>query len=332
MNTLIVKTTTMTTSIYWGCKMKKFEHIPVMLNECIEGLAVKDGGVYFDGTVGGGNHSYAILKACSPTGRLIATDLDDDAISAATEKLKEFNGRFKIYKSNYKDFENVLRQDGTELLDGVLLDFGVSSFQLDETTRGFSYMRPEAPLDMRMDKQQSLTAQEVVNTYSVKDLTRILRDYGEEKFAFQIANRIEQARKLNPITTCGQLVEIIEDTIPKKFQQNGPCARKSFQAIRIEVNGELEGLYDCVIGFTRKLKPGGRIAILTFHSLEDRIVKQAFRELETDCICDKNLPVCVCGKKKEIEVITKKPVVASVHEMAINSRSKCAKLRVAQKI
>jgi 16S rRNA (cytosine1402-N4)-methyltransferase len=312
--------------------MGSFAHLPVMLDECIEGLQVKDGGVYFDGTVGGGGHSYRILEKSAPTGRLIATDLDDEAIAAATERLSPFAGRFHIYKSNYKNFDEVLEQDGTDLLDGVLLDFGVSSFQLDEERRGFSYMKKEAPLDMRMNPEADLTAETVVNEYSVQELAKILKEYGEEKFAYKIATEIEAARKSKRITTCGELVDIIEKSIPKKFQQNGPCARKSFQAIRIEVNGELDGLYDCVVGLTRRLKKGGRIAILTFHSLEDRIVKQAFRQLELDCICDKSLPVCVCGKKKEIEVITKKPIVASVKEMAINSRSKCAKLRIAEKV
>ncbi len=312
--------------------MKDFEHIPVMLNECIEGLNVKDGGVYFDGTLGGGGHSYKILECSAPNGRLIATDLDNDAIAAATKRLSVFEGRFSIYKSNYKDFENVLEEDETALLDGVLLDFGVSSFQLDEETRGFSYMKPNAPLDMRLDQTASLTAEIIVNEYSAQQISRILKVYGEEKFANIIANNIVKRRTVAPIKTAGQLVEIIEQSIPKKFQQNGPCARKSFQAIRIAVNGELEGLYECVIGFTRRLKRGGRIAILTFHSLEDRIVKQAFKELETSCTCPKTLPVCVCGKKKEIEVITKKPIVASQEEMANNSRSRCAKLRIAQKI
>lgn len=312
--------------------MKEFAHIPVMLEECMDGLKLKDGGTYFDGTIGGGGHSYEILKRSAPTGMLIATDLDDDAISAADNRLSEFSGRYKIFKSNYKEYEKVLNLAQVDKLDGVMLDFGVSSFQLDCEERGFSYMKPEAPLDMRMNRSSDLTAEIVVNEYSVKELTRILRDYGEEKFAQQIASNIAKARASKPLKTCGELVEIIENSIPAKFKQNGPCSRKSFQAIRIAVNGELEGLYECVIGLIRKLKKGGRIAILTFHSLEDRIVKQAFRYLECDCICNKNLPVCVCGKKSEIEIITKKPITASVKEMAINSRSKCAKLRIAEKI
>ena len=312
--------------------MKEFSHIPVMLEECMQGLNLKDGGVYFDGTVGGAGHSFEILKRTAPTGRLIATDLDDDAILAAERRLSVFEGRFKIYKSDYKDFDKVLTEAGVESLDGAILDFGVSSFQLDTEERGFSYMKPNAPLDMRMNRGQSLTAEILINEYSQNEIAKILKEYGEEKFASAIAANVVKARTRNRITTCGELVEIIESSIPKKFQQNGPAARKSFQAIRIAVNGELKGLYECVTGLTRRLKKGGRIVILTFHSLEDRIVKQAFRYLETDCICDKNLPVCVCGKVQEVEVITKKPIIASVKEMALNSRSKCAKLRIAEKI
>lgn len=311
--------------------MKEFSHIPVMLEECMQGLNIKDGGVYFDGTVGGAGHSYEILRR-NPTGRLIATDLDDDAILAADGRLSAFRGRYEIYKSDYKDFETVLEKAGVDRLDGAILDFGVSSFQLDTEERGFSYLKPNAPLDMRMNRGQSLTAEIIVNEYSQNEISKILKEYGEEKFASSIAANIVKARTRNRLTTCGELVDIIENSIPKKFQQNGPAARKSFQAIRIAVNGELKGLYDCVVGLTRRLKKGGRIAILTFHSLEDRIVKQAFRYLETDCICDKSLPVCVCGKVKEVEIITKKPVIASLKEMAVNSRSKCAKLRVAEKI
>ena len=312
--------------------MKEFSHIPVMLEECMQGLNLKDGGVYFDGTVGGAGHSFEILKRTAPTGRLIATDLDDDAISAAERRSSVFEGRFKIYKSDYKDFKKVLTKAEINSLDGAILDFGVSSFQLDTEERGFSYMKPNAPLDMRMNRRQSLTAEILINEYSQNEIAKILKEYGEEKFASTIAANIVKARTRNRITMCGELVDVIENSIPKKFQQNGPAARKSFQAIRIAVNGELKGLYECVTGLTRRLKKGGRMVILTFHSLEDRIVKQAFRYLETDCICDKNLPVCVCGKVQEVEVITKKPIIASVKEMTLNSRSKCAKLRIAEKI
>ncbi len=309
-----------------------FAHIPVMFEECLQGLNLKDGGIYFDGTIGGAGHSYGILKRTSPSGRLIATDLDDDAIAAASKRLDEFDGRFKIYKSDYKQFENVFSAAEIDLIDGAILDFGVSSWQLDNKDRGFSYMKQDAPLDMRMDAKQLLTAEKIINEYSQREIAKILKVYGEEKFASNIAANIVRAREKGAITTCGELVNIIENSIPKKFQQNGPAARKSFQAIRIAVNGELNGLYDCVVNLTRRLKKGGRIVILTFHSLEDRIVKEAFKFLEKDCICDKNLPVCVCGKKKEIEIITKKPIVASDEEMKKNTRSKCAKLRIAEKI
>ena len=312
--------------------MATFSHIPVMLEECMEGLDVHDGGIYFDGTIGGGNHSYEILKRSSPSGRLIATDLDDEAIAAATQKLSPFKGRFEIYKSNYKNYGQVFEQAGVDLLDGILLDFGVSSHQLDTEDRGFAYMKKDAPLDMRMDRSNPLTAEIILNTYPQQEIARILKVYGEERFSSQIAANVVERRSKNPIKTCGEFVEIIESSIPKKFQQNGPAARKSFQAVRIAVNGELDGLYECVTGLTRRLKSGGRIAILTFHSLEDRIVKQAFNQLEADCVCPKTLPVCVCGKKKEIEILTKKPVTATLKEMAINSRSKSAKLRIARKI
>ena len=312
--------------------MSGFSHYPVMLEECMEALAPERGGLYFDGTLGGAGHSYEILKRSSPAGRLIATDLDDEAIAAAKERLSPFEGRFSIHKSNFKNYSEVLDKEGVELLDGVMLDFGISSHQIDEPERGFSYMRSDAPLDMRMDTSAPLTAEDVINDYPQKELARILKEYGEEKFAPQIAANVVRARESSRIKTCGEFVKIIEESIPKKFQQNGPAARKSFQAVRIEVNGELDGLYEAVLGLTRRLKSGGRIAILTFHSLEDRIVKNAFRYLETDCICPKELPVCVCGKKKEIEVLTKKPIVASPKEMVINSRSRSAKLRVAQRI
>lgn len=312
--------------------MKEFSHTPVLLEECMEGLNLKSGGLYYDATVGGGGHSYEILKRTSPDGRLIATDLDEDAIDAATQRLEEFKGRFEIYKSNYKNFGKVFEEAKIAELDGILIDMGVSSHQLDDAERGFSYMQKDAPLDMRMDKSGALTAEYIVNNYSKQELTKILRDYGEEAFAANIAANVVRARTRCALKTGGQLSEIIESSIPAKFRQNGPAARKSFQALRIAVNEELTGLYDCILGLTRRLKKGGRIAVITFHSLEDRIVKQAFRYLEKDCICDKSLPKCVCGKVKEIEILTKKPIEASDEEKAENSRSRCAKLRIAQKI
>lgn len=303
-----------------------------MLNECIEYLNVHDGGVYFDGTLGGGGHSAEILKRCSPNGRLVATDLDDYAIERATERLSEFSGRFNLVKDNFKNFKSVLENLEIDGLDGAILDLGVSSFQLDDRSRGFSYLSNDESLDMRMDRSSTLTAKQILNEYSEHQLKSILSEYGEERFAFQIAKNIVSQRKVKPIEKIGELNKIIENSIPKKFQQDGHPSKRTFQALRIEVNAELTGLYETVISLTRALKKGGRIAILTFHSLEDRIVKRAFKELETDCICDKSLPVCVCGKKKEIEIITKHPITATEQELAINSRSKSAKLRVAEKI
>ena len=311
--------------------MIAFSHKPVLLEECMQGLRLHEGGVWFDGTVGGGGHSCEILRRTSPNGQLIATDLDENAIAAASERLSEFPGRFRIFKSNYKNFAAVLSEAGVAELDGAILDFGVSSFQLDERERGFSYMQ-DAPLDMRMDAKAPLTAEDVVNGYTAEELANILKNYGEERFAKNIARNIEAARKKSRIRTTGELVKIVEASIPAKFRQNGPCARKTFQAIRIEVNGELDGLEEAVKGLTLRLKRGGRICILTFHSLEDRIVKNAFRDLATDCICDKSLPVCVCGKKKEIEIITHKPLTASAEELQNNSRAKSAKLRIAERV
>ena len=311
--------------------MIAFSHKPVLLEECMQGLRLRNGGVWFDGTVGGGGHSYEILKRTSPSGQLIATDLDENAIAAASNRLAEFAGRFRIFKSNYKNFAAVLDEAGAAEPDGILLDFGVSSFQLDELERGFSYMH-DAPLDMRMDRKAPMTAEDVVNGYGEGELVKILREYGEERFAGNIVRNILAARKKARIRTTGELAKIVEASIPAKFRQNGPCARKTFQAIRIEVNDELGGLEDAVKGLARRLKKGGRICILTFHSLEDRIVKNAFRDLATDCICDKSLPVCVCGKKKEVEVITHKPLTASAEELQNNSRAKSAKLRIAERV
>ena len=311
--------------------MIAFSHKPVLLEECMQGLRLKEGGVWFDGTVGGGGHSYEILKRTSPSGQLIATDLDENAISAASARLSEFSGRFRIYKNNYKNYAAVLKEAVVAELDGVLLDFGVSSFQLDERERGFSYMQ-DAPLDMRMDASAPFTAEDAVNGYTEEELAKILKEYGEERFAKNIARNIAAARKKSRIRTTGELAKIVEESIPAKFRQNGPCARKTFQAIRIEVNGELDGLEEAVKGLALRLKKGGRICILTFHSLEDRIVKNAFRDLATDCICDKSLPVCVCGKKKEVEIITHKPLTASAEELQNNSRAKSAKLRIAERV
>ncbi|MBR1971348.1 MAG: 16S rRNA (cytosine(1402)-N(4))-methyltransferase RsmH, partial [Clostridia bacterium] len=265
--------------------MLEFSHKPVMLEECMQGLALKDGGIWYDGTVGGGGHSYEILKRTAPNGRLVATDLDDEAIQAATKRLQEFQGRFTIYKSNYKDFKRVFEQAEIDKIDGALLDFGVSSHQLDDEERGFTYRVAEAPLDMRMNQSAKLTAETIVNTYSEENLTRIIKTYGEETFAKQIARNIVKTRANKPLKTAGELSEIIKNSIPAKFRFGAPCERKTFQALRIEVNGELDGLYELVLELSKCLKAGGRIAILTFHSLEDRIVKEAFRYLENPCSC-----------------------------------------------
>ncbi len=312
--------------------MLEFSHKPVMLEECMQGLALKDGGIYFDGTVGGGGHSYEILKRTAPSGKLIATDLDDEAIQAATSRLAPFENRFQIHKSNYKDFETVLAKAGVDKLDGALLDFGISSHQIDDAERGFSYKDANAPLDMRMDQSAPLTAEMILNGYSEEKLVYLLKTYGEETFAKQIARNVVKYRENKPLKTSGEFCEIIRKSIPAKFRFGAPCERKSFQALRIEVNGELNGLSELVYALTRRLKKGGRIAILTFHSLEDRIVKEAFKDMENPCTCPSNFPVCVCGKKAEIKVINKKPITASEEELEYNSRSKCAKLRIAEKL
>ena len=312
--------------------MAELKHLPVMFNECMDGLNIKDGGIYFDGTLGGGGHSHGILSRCTPNGKLIATDLDTYAIGRASERLKEFEGRFTIVNDNFKSFPKIKEDLNIEGFDGILLDLGVSSFQLDDRERGFSYLAPDVNLDMRMDKSNPLTAEIVVNEYSDRELKRILNDYGEERFTNAIVTNIINQRKVKRIRTVGELNEIIIKSIPKKFQNDGHPAKRTFQAIRIEVNGELDGLYETVLTMARSLNKGGRIAILTFHSLEDRIVKKAFKELECDCVCDKSLPICVCGKKKEVEILTKRPILASENELKVNSRAKSAKLRVAEKI
>ena len=310
----------------------EFVHYSVMKEECLEGLNLKDNGVYFDCTLGGAGHSYEILKRTSPSGRLIATDLDIDAIENAQNKLKEFNGRFDLVNTNFKNFVEVIDGLGISEVDGVLIDLGVSSYQLDNRERGFSYLSDDIRLDMRMDQSQGKSAWEVINYYEKSKLAYIFSVYGEEKFAENIAKNICEERKIKPIDTTGELVRIIDRSIPYKFKQNGHPAKKVFQAVRIEVNEELDGLDKCLKDIVKRLKKGGRLVVLTFHSLEDRIVKQTFKDLETDCVCDKRLPVCVCGKRREIKIITKKPILASQSECEENSRSHSAKLRIAEKI
>jgi len=308
-----------------------FKHIPVMLNECITALNLKDGGIYFDGTLGGSGHSYEILKNSAPSGKLIATDLDMDAIKNAEDKLSCFKGRYQIFHSNFKDFLNVLSQSGFDGIDGALLDLGMSSYQID-SDRGFAYSR-DCKLDMRMNQEVNFSAENVVNEYSETDLVNIFYKYGEEKFSKAIAKNICEARKIKKITTTKELVDIIDKSIPQRFKlTGGHPAKRVFQAIRIEVNGELAGLENCLKEIVSKLNPGGRLAVITFHSLEDRIVKTIFNELQTDCVCDKRLPVCVCGKKKEVKLVNTKPITASEEELNINSRAKSAKLRVIEKL
>ena len=298
----------------------------------MDGLKLKSGGVYFDGTLGGGGHSYEILKRTSPDGKLVATDLDDYAIGRAKNRLKEFEGRFTIVKDNFKNFRRIKENLEIDGFDGILLDLGVSSFQLDDRSRGFSYMAEDELLDMRMNQANPLTAITIINEYSEKELKKILSEYGEEKFSDRIARNIVAARSKSRIETVGRLNEIINESIPAKFKNDGHPSKRTFQALRIEVNGELDGLKEAITDMARGLKKGGRLAVITFHSLEDRIVKRVFKDLETDCICDKSLPVCVCGKKKEIEIITKHPITASEEEQALNGRSKSAKLRIAEKV
>lgn len=304
--------------------MSEFSHQPVMPTETIEGLRVLPEGTYLDCTLGGGGHSEAILKKLT-SGRLIAVDKDEDALAYAKSRLGE--------KPTYvhSDFKDVIFSGEYEGLDGILMDLGVSSYQLDTPSRGFSY-RFDAPLDMRMDRREALTAETVVNDYSEKELTEIFYKYGEESYARKIAANIVKERQLSPIKNTGELVKIIEKSVPPKVRYSGSHpAKRVFQAIRIEVNGELTRLYETVLQAIKLLKKGGRIAIITFHSLEDRIVKQAFKYAEADCICPPKTPICTCGKVSEITILTKKPIVASDAELERNPRAKSAKLRVAEK-
>lgn len=305
-----------------------FEHKSVLLEETIEGLAIKPDGIYVDGTLGGGGHAYEVCRRLSNKGSFIGIDQDAAAIEAASERLLSFGERVTIIRSNYCDMKLRLHEIGIDKVDGIVLDLGVSSYQLDTADRGFSY-RADAPLDMRMDTRQSVTAKDIVNGYSEMDLFRIIRDYGEDKFAKNIAKHIVAEREKGPIETTGQLAEIIKQSIPMKVQKtSGHPAKRTFQAIRIECNRELEVLRDSLDDMIDILNPGGRICIITFHSLEDRIVKGIFKKNENPCICPSTFPVCVCGKVSKGRVVTKKPVLPSEEEMEENSRSKSAKLRI----
>ncbi len=309
----------------------EFSHTSVLLNECIENLKCSDGKIMVDATLGGGGHSIEILKRIQPTGLLIGLDKDKEAINAASERLKQFGDGFKAVHSDYVHLEQVLSDLGIKGIDGCLMDLGVSSYQLDNGGRGFSY-HEEAPLDMRMDRSQELNAEQVVNDYSKDELSRIIRDYGEERFASRIAANIVKSRSIKRIETTLELVEIIKQAIPASKRRTGPHpARRTFQALRIYVNGELEHLEPAITSACNSLGPGGRLCVITFHSLEDRIVKTTFARWANPCTCPKDFPQCICGKEPEGKVITRKPIIASEDELEKNIRARSAKLRVFEK-
>ncbi len=308
----------------------EFKHISVLLNETIEGLNIKKDGIYLDCTLGGGGHSLEIVKRLE-SGVLVGIDQDMDAIKKATQVLDEYKERVRIVKSNFSNFDKVLDELNIEKIDGALLDLGVSSFQFDEGERGFSYHQDSA-LDMRMDQESDFSAYNIVNEYDVTDLSNIIFKYGEERWAKRIAEFIVEARIAKPIDTTFELVEIIKNAIPKKAREDKHPAKKTFQALRIEVNKELEIIEDTIKKLVSRINVGGRLAIITFHSLEDKIVKDTFKYLETDCICDRSAPICTCDKVREIKIITRKPIVASDEELEHNNRARSAKLRVAEKV
>ncbi|MGH4050410.1 MAG: 16S rRNA (cytosine(1402)-N(4))-methyltransferase RsmH [Clostridium sp.] len=309
----------------------EFKHISVLLNECIEALDIKEDGIYVDCTLGGAGHSLEILKKLSEKGRLIGIDQDVDALNAAKEKTKDFNNVTFVH-DNFYNIEAILNNLEIDKVDGIFMDLGVSSYQLDNTERGFSYMR-DAPLDMRMDRSKGITAFDVVNNYEEQQIAEVIRNYGEEKFSKRIANFIVDRRQLATINTTLQLVDVIDAAIPAKFKrEGGHPAKRTFQGIRIEVNGELKILDKAIEDGIGRLHSGGRMAIITFQSLEDRIVKVKFKSLEDPCKCPKELPMCVCGKKPIIKLISRKPIRATEQELEMNSRSRSAKLRVVEKI
>lgn len=310
----------------------EFNHYSVLLHETIENLEIRPNGIYVDGTLGGGGHAYEVCKQLSAEGRFIGIDQDKDAIAAAGERLQEYGDLVTIVRSNYCNMKQVLKDLGIEKVDGIVLDLGVSSFQLDTPERGFTYRNADAPLDMRMDDRQSKTAKDIVNEYSEMELFRIIRDYGEDKFAKNIAKHIVNARKNGPIETTGQLNEIIRGAIPMKVQATGGHpSKRTYQAIRIELNHELDVLRDTLDEMIDLLNENGRLCIITFHSLEDRIVKTNFKKNESPCTCPSNFPVCVCNNVSKGHVITRKPILPSEEELEVNSRSKSAKLRVFEK-
>ncbi len=310
----------------------EFRHVPVLLNQCIEALNIRPEGIYVDGTVGGAGHSRHIAEKLSEKGRLIGIDRDEEALKTAEERLAGFPCRVDLVQSNYADIRSVLTQLDIPGIDGALLDIGVSSFQLDNPERGFSYMH-DAPLDMRMNQEDPLTAWDVVNRYSEGDLARIIREYGEERWAKRIASFVVERRRTQPIDSTGQLVEIIKAAIPAKARRSGPHpAKRTFQAIRIEVNDELGQLKRAVEEYLDVMNVGGRLAVITFHSLEDRIVKEAFQKRANPCTCPPELPVCVCGKVADVRKVTRKPIQPEEEELEVNPRSRSAKLRVCEKI
>ena len=312
----------------------EFKHVPVLLQETIKSLNVKENGIYIDGTIGGGGHSFEIAKLLRPEmgAKLIGLDQDEAAIESSKKKLAPYQSLLTVVRSNYSNIKAVLRELNVDLADGILLDLGVSSHQLDEAERGFSYM-DDAPLDMRMDRRNTLSAYEVVNGYSEHDLFRIIKDYGEDRFAQNIAKNIVKKREEGPIKTTFELRDIISASIPMKVKKTGGHpAKRTFQAIRIEVNHELDVLEDTLDTMIDILAPGGRLCIITFHSLEDRIVKTNFKRNEDPCTCPPDFPVCVCGKKSKGRVITRKPIIPTTEEMETNPRSKSAKLRVFEKV
>ena len=309
----------------------EFNHVSVLLNECIENLNIKPDGIYVDGTMGGAGHSLEIVKKLSEKGMLIGIDRDEEALAVAKERLKEFNN-VKYVHDNHDNIDEIIKNLNIKGVDGILLDLGVSSYQIDEKTRGFTYM-DDGPLDMRMDKSQKLTAEYIVNNYKEQDLARIIFEYGEEKFSRKIARNICEYRKNKKIETTGELVKIIEKSIPGKFREkNSHPAKRTFQAIRIEVNNEIEPLYKTIKNSITALNTKGRLCVITFHSLEDRMVKKAYVDAEGKCTCPKDLPYCVCGNVSLGKIITKKPILPTEKEMQENSRSRSAKLRVFEKI
>lgn len=310
----------------------EFVHKSVLLHETIEALQIRPDGIYVDGTLGGAGHSFEIAKRLGPQGRLIGIDQDEAAIEAAGERLREFSDRVTIVRDNYVNFPAVMDRLGIDRVDGILLDIGVSSYQIDTVERGFTY-KEDAPLDMRMDTRSSLTARDIVNEYSETELFHIIRDYGEDSFAKNIAKHIVRARQEAPIETTGELVEIIKAAVPARVRSTGGHpAKKTFQALRIECNHELSVLEDSIDGMIDRLSPGGRLAIITFHSLEDRIVKNKFRENENPCICPPDFPVCMCGRRSKGRAVTRKPIVPTEEECEQNKRAKSSKLRVFEHI